>query len=141
MAAPPVVKIEESNANDPLRLLKELCDKVCAFGKVHSSYIRLTLALVQLKIHLDLSQVLIDDEWIPYMVRLFPANTTERIIVFKPKPPVKVLGCIRVRKDPDKVLWEVHQVGGVYLGFVPVGCSFEAMSVEVKFITPREQWG
>ena len=67
------------------------------------------------------------------MVRPFPAHTTERIIIFKPKPPVEILGCIRVCKDPDKkVLLEVQKVRGIYLGYVPVGRSFEVMSVEVK---------
>lgn len=60
-------------------------------------------------------------------------------MVFRPPSKSKSLGCIRVRGENTKKIWEAVQKEGVYIDYIPKSCSFEAMVVEVKLIT-RKIW-
>lgn len=118
MATKNWVKIQEDIMDDKAKLLTEARNEL---GK-----------------NFDESQIDVEEGWTPYNIRPFEGHTKERVIIFRPKPPVAFVGCIRVRKEPSKeVLWEVTRKNGVYMGYVPVGYSFEAMSVEVKFLTRK----
>ncbi|KAH1475958.1 hypothetical protein KXX06_005716, partial [Aspergillus fumigatus] len=72
------------------------------------------------------SKVDIDDGWTSYHVRLFESAVTERLVLFRPPPSSKVLGCIRV-KEQETVKWEVVRKSGLYMGYIPGGCRFEAI--------------
>lgn len=70
---------------------------------------------------------------------MVPKSPKKRLVVFRPKLPSRILGCVRVRdaQDQKKKVWDVHNCGGIYMGLVPEECPFEAMVVEIRLITPR----
>ncbi|KAL2367880.1 hypothetical protein BDBG_07304 [Blastomyces gilchristii SLH14081] len=85
------------------------------------------------------SQVEIDSQWTPYMVKMIQGHPTDRLIVFRPQTSNKVLGCIRVYKAGTTTkIWDVYDTNGTFIGKVPKNCAFEAMLVEVKLITQKD---
>ena len=61
-------------------------------------------------------------------------HTSERLVVFRARPPSKRLGHVRVSKDQDlkEMIWDRYNCEGIYIGHVPAGCPFEAMVVEIR---------
>ncbi|THC89111.1 hypothetical protein EYZ11_011438 [Aspergillus tanneri] len=84
------------------------------------------------------SKVDVEESWASYNVRLFESALTERLVLFRPPPSSKVFGCIRVRDGQRTVKWEAVRKSGLYMGFIPNGCHFEAMLVDVRLITQKE---
>jgi hypothetical protein len=87
----------------------------------------------------DESLVDIDEDWKYYHMDIVSGHTSERLVVFRARPPSKRLGCVRVSKDQDlkEMIWDRYNCEGIYIGHVPAGCPFEAMVVEIKLITTR----
>jgi len=86
----------------------------------------------------DESKVEVDERWDYHDTDIVPSHTSQRLVIFRARPPSQFFGCIRVRDEQtDKMLWDVFGKTGIYMGHVPAGCYFEAMMVDLKFITPR----
>lgn len=63
-------------------------------------------------------------------------HATDRLIIFRPLRDKRLLGCIRVyRAGSTAKLWDEFDTDGTFIGKIPKGCPFEAMSVEIKLIT------
>lgn len=122
----------ENDKSELLKKAKEVC---------HSSRydIQRWYQKLQLEPELQESEVKIDDVWTPHTARLIKGHPAKRLIVFRPWDSQKLLGCIRVYKSGTTVkLWDVYDREGTFIGKIPKNCPFEAMLVEVKFITWTE---
>ena len=89
-----------------------------------------------LKPDLDETNINIDNEWTSYAVAPFPSHSADCIVLFRPRPPIDFIGCIRVREKQSTKARRCCQKG-VFIGYVPEGCSSEAISVEMRYITWR----
>jgi hypothetical protein len=68
-------------------------------------------------------------------LKIVPSDSKTRLIVFKPPKYHQKFGCIRVRDKNNTKLWDVVEQAEHYVGLVPAGCMFEAMTVEAKIFT------
>jgi hypothetical protein len=94
--------------------------------------------MLQFGDNFDVSKVIIDNAWTYCHARIIPSYDADRLVVFRPKPPSKVFGCIRVLdKEDTEMIWEIMRQEGAYIGRVPPGSSFEALLVEIKLITMK----
>lgn len=67
---------------------------------------------------------------------MIEGHPTDYLMVFRPQPTQKLLGCIRVYRDGDK-LWDKDNEGGTWIGKIPKDCPVEAMLVQAKTIKQK----
>ncbi|PYH80611.1 hypothetical protein BO82DRAFT_355324 [Aspergillus uvarum CBS 121591] len=61
----------------------------------------------------------------------------KRVVIFRPAPFDKWLGCIRARNGSNfkEIIWDAVNLENIYMGLLPANCPFEAMLVEIKLVT------
>ncbi|KAK2742932.1 hypothetical protein FQN57_005062 [Myotisia sp. PD_48] len=82
------------------------------------------------------SHVKIDRQWTSFMVKKIAGAPQDRLILFRPQQARNILKCIRVyQPGTNDLLWDLYNAEGIFIGKVPKDCAFDAMLVDLKFIT------